>query len=635
MTDREDDEESTTNSDAAAVPIWLTATLDDARAADFESPILTSPTADCATLNATYNEALNALDAQGEHDPSPSTRVFHFLAALTSMHFRPDQPHEPYGPLMQWADGRRTAIPSDFRGHGDVLEELAARTSQPVLRARLCDLCWLLDRKRGKMALAAVQAYTEVVEKSERSEITYRFAAEPGALQYEASSYLRRALQLGRAVGWNKPPVLTARAAVVRLREGALTAKQHAAVRWFCSLDLDFTVSDPAVIGDGVTSMLATESEASNPLRDFDLWQVAARAYRQAKDEANMHRANSEAAECLVTHATAQDGSAMLHAHFLSNAIAALHGIPGKKDRRTELRHKLIDVQTGVPDEMEVFSETIDLKETAEEVQRIVGEADLLDMLFLVARLSRSPEQAELEAEARRMIAEHPLLSVFGGAHLDRHGKVLSRTGAAGLRDNADDSAVQDHIAQAERLRRQVFIHGRIEPALQMVRGRYHVSDETFVALLQHSAAVPHDLLATIARGFACFVQGDLVSATYILTPLLEAMLRYILRNRGHDVTIFDDATETQQDRTISSLFEQMRPELVAVLTADITADLERVFLTKPGPSLRHAVAHGLLHDGDPYGSDAMYGCWLIYRLCLLPLFAQTAAVRSSLGGTL
>lgn len=62
VTDREDDEESTTNSDAAAVPIWLTATLDDARAADFESPILTSPTADCATLNATYNEALNALD---------------------------------------------------------------------------------------------------------------------------------------------------------------------------------------------------------------------------------------------------------------------------------------------------------------------------------------------------------------------------------------------------------------------------------------------------------------------------------------------------------------------------------------------------------------------------------------------
>jgi hypothetical protein len=125
------------------------------------------------------------------------------------------------------------------------------------------------------------------------------------------------------------------------------------------------------------------------------------------------------------------------------------------------------------------------------------------------------------------------------------------------------------------------------------------------------------------------------VSATYILTPLLEAMLRYILTHRGHDVTIFDDATETQQDRTISSMFEQLRPALDDILTVDMASDLERVFLRKPGPCLRHAVAHGLLHDGDPYGSDAMYGCWLVYRLCLLPLFAHAAEVRQHLGGAL
>jgi hypothetical protein len=35
----------------------------------------------------------------------------------------------------------------------------------------------------------------------------------------------------------------------------------------------------------------------------------------------------------------------------------------------------------------------------------------------------------------------------------------------------------------------------------------------------------------------------------------------------------------------------------------------------------QRAVAHGLLFDGSPYGGDAIYGCWLIFRLCLLPLF--------------
>jgi len=101
---------------------------------------------------------------------------------------------------------------------------------------------------------------------------------------------------------------------------------------------------------------------------------------------------------------------------------------------------------------------------------------------------------------------------------------------------------------------------------------------------------------------------------------------------QGHDVTNFDDATQTQEDRTISSLFEQMRAELDSVITPAIAADIERLFLSKPGPYLRHALSHGLLHDDDPYGADAIYGCWLIFRLCLLPLFPHHEQLRSMLG---
>jgi hypothetical protein len=64
-----------------------------------------------------------------------------------------------------------------------------------------------------------------------------------------------------------------------------------------------------------------------------------------------------------------------------------------------------------------------------------------------------------------------------------------------------------------------------------------------------------------------------------------------------------------------------MRGELNAVFGEAITADIERVFLKKSGPYLRHGVAHGLLHDGTPYGPDALYGCWLIFHLFMLPLF--------------
>lgn len=121
-------------------------------------------------------------------------------------------------------------------------------------------------------------------------------------------------------------------------------------------------------------------------------------------------------------------------------------------------------------------------------------------------------------------------------------------------------------------------------------------------------------------RLFTRFFQGDFISGLYILTPLLEASLRHVLKSHGHDVTKMDDATKTQEDRTISSLFEQMRDELDSILGMAIVTDIENVFLKKPGPYIRHSIAHGLLQDGEPYSDDALYACWLIFQLCMLPL---------------
>ena len=141
---------------------------------------------------------------------------------------------------------------------------------------------------------------------------------------------------------------------------------------------------------------------------------------------------------------------------------------------------------------------------------------------------------------------------------------------------------------------------------------------------------MPPNQLNTYARGFSRFFQGDFISATYILTPLLENSLRHLLKMSGHDVTILDNATQTQQDRTISSLFEQMKAEMESIIPSEILHEIERVFLVRPGPALRHSVAHGLLQDASPFGSDAVYGCWLLFRLSLLPLFEHRELLRSS-----
>ncbi len=270
---------------------------------------------------------------------------------------------------------------------------------------------------------------------------------------------------------------------------------------------------------------------------------------------------------------------------------------------------------------MSPFTVPIDLEEVVRRAQQHMKQRpSLRDKLFVFAALERSPDPAGLADAATKSIREHPLASLFAATHHDGEGKVVYRSGGAGFGDGENESAIQRQIAEHEHIRRHVAC-GKIEAARQVIATDHYLSDDAFVNLLLYSAFVTRDTIATYSRGFLRFFQGDFTSGLYILTPLLENSLRHVLKSHGHDVTNFDDSRMTQQDRTISALFEQMRQELDSIFGLAITTDVENVFLKKPGPYLRHSLAHGLLPDGAPYGADAIYGCWLLFHLCMLPLF--------------
>jgi hypothetical protein len=284
----------------------------------------------------------------------------------------------------------------------------------------------------------------------------------------------------------------------------------------------------------------------------------------------------------------------------------------------------LIDVQSGIAEEMSSFSHPMDLREIVDEVEKqLAGERELVDMLLIFADLERSPSPDKLVADATKSINEHPLSSLFGASFHDSEGKVIHRSEGGGFGDNENSDAIRVQIAQQEQIRRQLHSFGQVETARRYIMDRFYVGEDTFHALFQHSPFIPRDLIGTFSRGFARFFEGDFTTSLYVLTPMLENSLRHVLKMHGHDVTTFDDANQVQEDRTISALFEQMRPELEDTFGRAVSADIDNVFLSKPGPSLRHQVAHGLLTDGSPYGADAIYACWLIFRLCCIPLFRQ------------
>ena len=600
-------------------PPWEGASVADLEDFNFEVLIAGSKSADAGELGEIYRAAAASLPPDAAN--GPAIRTFGTLAAVLGMHFKPQDPNEPFGPMLVLTDGRRSPTPADFRGPlVDLLAEMATRSKHPVLRARLADISWVIDRKRGQLGATAAGSYAEIVEQVDTGALTFRFDEDYGALKYDARDLLRRALFIGRGTGLDKAGAVAASNTVAKLRQRALEKKMPTPTLWFAHLDLDFGISPPADIGKSVEALIAGLPDGTDADAIANLWRLATRAYHCAKCEQDKQRCQSAAAEQLVLMAERQP-SAMLASHILAEAITELHGVPGLGERRKQLRHRLIDVQAGIADEMSSFSQPIDLSKLVEHTEQRMQHPSLRDKLFVFAALSQSPDPAQLVADAEKSIRQHPLSSLFAASHHDREGKVVHRSAGAGLGEKENESAVQRQITQHESFRRHITAAGEIEVARQSIASSHYLADDSFATLLAHSPFVPRDTLMTYSRGFTRFFQGDFVSALYILTPLLENSLRYVLKSYGHDVTKFDDSRQTQEDRTISSLFEQMRQELDAIFGRAITTDIENVFLKKPGPYLRHSLSHGMLHDGDPYGSDALYGSWLIFHLCMAPIF--------------
>src|ERR1700730_2324 len=135
---------------AHAGPPRQNATVDDLADLDFEAPIAAAETADCEDLAAPFGAAVQRAGDPTINTDTAANRVFSMLAALAGLPLGPTDVNEPLKPLIVWSDGRRSSAPSDFRGPLlEVIAVMAEDARNPVLRARLADVVWLLDRKRG------------------------------------------------------------------------------------------------------------------------------------------------------------------------------------------------------------------------------------------------------------------------------------------------------------------------------------------------------------------------------------------------------------------------------------------------------------------------------------------------------
>jgi hypothetical protein len=423
---------------------------------------------------------MDVMTGDGEDASNSSAfRIMAFMDAVLGMHLRPQMRHEPFAPMFVLPDQSRSPAPEDFRKQVELLAALASRANHFAVKARLADVCWVLERKRADMAALAVDAYVAMLTGIENGSIkTAPWADSLGVLSPASADLLRRAMAIVHATGRNGPAAAAVADTIRRLR-GQAIEKNRGATLWLSELDLEFSISTLTEVADGIETVLASEIPGDTHT-NVRLWNLAGAARRKSGDTAGADRCRVQGAEALVREAeSVLPGSmgAMLAASSMAEAIAQLHGVAGAKERRKELRHRLIDIQAAIPDELTTQAFKFDPQPLVAMVNEVMDGKGLFERLFLFLTCAESPDPDELTAQAVEAVKAMPFYSRVTTNYLDSEGKTLHRIGGGGKEGTAEDPAVVKQTAMLESRRRgQSAV--TIEAARQAIVGAAYLAED-------------------------------------------------------------------------------------------------------------------------------------------------------------
>lgn len=597
-------------------------TVDSIRSVDFEQFIENPDVMDCSEYDTALRAAGDVADKSGDANTAEVCRL---IAAICSMHFRPNDPVEPFAPMIVWADGSRSMSGSDFTQEQlDAIKEICSKISNSPIRTRIADIIWTNDKAAAEFGRIAIDGYVEMIQRILDGTGTERFhKANPSGVTTE--EYIERACLIARRTGWKKLENDALRQAALDCYNHALTTGDGYAKTRFGRLVYRLRL----VEADELAGELAPHVEPLLNPEGFAqaeaLQGLVVDVVRSTKD----FEAHRGAVATLVgVYEKKADTLAMgiLKTHAIQQAIDALHGVKGFADKRSELHQKLKDAQINVMEEMGSFSHETDIGEMVAATLKDFEGLDLLDSLERLARYAYPPEPEGLIEEAREQAQRFPLSGLFATSLLDERGRTVATAPGASFGETGDE-VLRHKIIQHEGIRIGLTVGATLEPVREKLSSERKISPELLGAICSVSPFVPEGTVHIFARGLHSFLHGDYLVASALLVPYLEQGLRTFVEIAGRSSTSIKTGG-IEASIGLGSLLSDHRDVLESVFGKPIIFCIENMFVHDLGPKVRHRHCHGLLHDGFYYGRDSIYCCWLIYALVFLPLRSQWPEIK-------
>lgn len=553
----------------------------------------------------------------------PDFSVYRLLLGMCSIHLTVDDRASKFSPKAVFQDGSRTPIPEDYAGEqSDEVFKVLLEVSHPALQARLADVVWTNDKRKGQAAKIALEAYCECVDRLLSGSFKPSYDND-SAVSIEVIDLVERAAQLHSGSS-KRNAAMHDRVAglIIRLYEAAIASVDVTPLIQLSNMALRYKIIDAARLAEEVeaAAIAADTDERAYAIGNQRLYDIAAYAYGECGKMDDKQRCQIASAEQNLKMAP-ETGAASAAAYWYRQAIKAFKAIPGTGKRREELRKELSKLQEKSLDEVGSFSTPLDLGDLVDETLREFERVGLSEALMMIAKMAQPEGAQKIRADVLK--TQYGLSAMFGSTHLDEQGKVIAEVGAAPWHgEEPSEDWIKSKIVEHLKIRIHISINARLEPARTYLASLTAFSERHFEAIVQSTPFIADSHKATFTLGFARLFQGDILSAGPLLIPQLEHCIRHVLLTCNLDTSKMRDDL-IQEDRSLSAIYDLYRNELVRIFGESIVLYIELIFIHRPGPALRHEFAHGKIGDRSYFDQEIRFACYFIFYLACAPLFSR------------
>ena len=150
-------------------------------------------------------------------------------------------------------------------------------------------------------------------------------------------------------------------------------------------------------------------------------------------------------------------------------------------------------------------------------------------------------------------------------------------------------------------------------PAYKIIKREHKFLKKEFDEIVAKTGFIPLNQRRCWTRALWHGWTGRFFEAALLIAPLMESLVRELLRTRGVKISRIEDGAE--QYIALGTLMKECKGK--DVISESLQFEIEALFCDNVGPNVRNVIAHGLFKDGDIDSVLAFYVWYFALRLVI------------------